>query len=321
MGWKGAVRSLSAAVRAAERDAQRRQKAAYKEQVAADSADAVDDWETYIDELVSVHTNLTDAIDWRAIAAQPKPAEPRLESTHQLAANTALEAFKPGFFDVFRGGTAKRRINLEANVADAPIRDQAEFENALTAYRTGLDEWDNDTSVARRLIDGEAGAIREVIEEMQSLSDQSLIGSSVSFAIDDGFLHAKPVVHTDEIIPNFRRKQLASGKLSETKMPVGQFNELYQDYVGSVALKIAGDLFHIVPLDDIFVTCLSEMLNPKTGHQEMTPILSVQFVRSTFARLNLTNLDPSDSMANFNHTMSFKKSKGFAPIEPLKPID
>ena len=104
-------------------------------------------------------------------------------------------------------------------------------------------------------------------------------------------------------------------------MTVGQFNELYQDYVASVALKIAGDLFHIIPLDEVYVTCLRQMLNTQTGHQELTPILSVQFVRPTFASLNLTNLDPSDAMANFNHTMSFKKTKGFAQIEPLKPIN
>jgi hypothetical protein len=62
------------------------------------------------------------------------------------------------------------------------------------------------------------------------------------------------------------------------------------------------------------------MLNPKTGHQELTPILSVQFVRDSFARLNLANIDPSDSMANFNHTTSFKKTKGFTGVEPLKPV-
>lgn len=191
----------------------------------------------------------------------------------------------------------------------------------MTSYRSGLEEWENDRTLAQRLLNGEAAAIKEVIEEMQSLSDQDLIGSSVSFAIDDSFLHVKPAVHTDEIVPNFRRKQLASGKLSETKMPVGQFNELYQDYVGSVALKVAGDFFQILPLDEIYVTCLTTMLNPQTGHQEMTPILSVQFVRSTFAGLNLAKLDPSDSMTNFNHVMSFKKTKGFARIEPLKPID
>jgi len=320
MGWRGTVRAISAASRAAERDAWRRQKAAQNAQMVADSEDAVDDWARYIDKLVSVHTDLAHAIDWQAMAVRRQPKEPHLANSHQRSAEVALATFKSRFFDVFRGGTVKRRAALEAGLANALVRDQTDHKNALMAYRDALQDWDNDKALAPRLIAGEAGAIKEVIEEMQSLSDQDLIGSAVSFLINDGFLHAKPEVHSDEIVPNFRRQQLASGKLSETKMPVGQFNELYQDYVSSVALKIAGDLFNIVPLDEIYVTCLTQMLNPQTGHQEMTPILSVQFVRQTFKSLNLASLDPSDSMANFNHVMSFKKTKGFAQVEPLKPI-
>ncbi|MCA9808257.1 MAG: hypothetical protein KC476_09915, partial [Cyanobacteria bacterium HKST-UBA06] len=86
---------------------------------------------------------------------------------------------------------------------------------------------------------------------------------------------------------------------------------LYQDYVVSVALKFAGDLLQILPLDEVYVTCHVELLNTQTGHKEVSPILSVHFVRDTFKRLNLSQLDPSDSLQNFNHSMSFKKTKGF----------
>lgn len=103
-------------------------------------------------------------------------------------------------------------------------------------------------------------------------------------------------------------------------MPIGDFNELYQDYVASVALKVAGDIFHILPVEEVFVTCVTSMLNTKTGHKEMTPILSVQAVKETFKRLNLEHLDPSDSLANFNHAMNFKRTKGFQFGEPLKSM-
>ncbi|MGD1876646.1 MAG: hypothetical protein ACFB13_04000 [Kiloniellaceae bacterium] len=308
-------------LRAAERDAQRRHKAALKAQTIQDAAAAVDTWEAYVHGLTSVHTDLADSINWHRIAALPEPTAPQFSNTHQQKAKAALVAFKPTIFDIFRGGSEKRRSLLEADLAVAGKRDQADYENAMRDYRRELQEWEADTSLARQLLAGESSAIKTVITEMQSLTNEDLIGSAVTFAIGENFLHAKPEVHSDEIVPNFRRKQLASGRLSESKMPVGQFNELYQDYVGSVALKTAGDLFNIVPLDEIYVTCLARMLNSKTGHQELMPILSAQFVRSTFARLSLENLDPSDSMANFNHVMSFKKSKGFAPITPLKSID
>ena len=235
--------------------------------------------------------------------------------------DTRLTHSSPGSLTSFEVLATKRRRRLEQEFRSCiGIFDQAEYMEEMQAHHRKLDEWANDVALARKLTEGYAGAIRNVIEEMQSLSQDGLIGSSISFEIGDDFLHAKPEVHTDEIVPKFRRKQLASGKLSETKMPVSQFNELYQDYVASVALRVAGDLFNIVPLREVYVTCLTRMLNPKTGHQELTPILSVQFARDTFLRLNLVDVDPSDSMANFNHAMSFAKTKGFTRTEPLRPI-
>ncbi len=321
MGWKGTLRSVVATARAIERDAERRRKERFRAQIASDATAAVVDWEEYVQELISIHTSLTDIIDWHAIAASPPPVKPILRSSHQDKANAAREAFRPGLLNILYGGTDRRRRRLENNIVRAPERDRVDHKAALAKYTKEECDWKSEAGLAQRLVGGEAKAIKEVIEEMQSLSSTNLIGSSVSFSISDGLVHAKPEVHSDEIIPDFRRKQLASGRLSETNMPVGQFNELYQDYVASVSLKISGDLFRILPLDEIYVTCLSLMLNSQTGHQELSPILSVQFVRNTYMNLDLNHVDPSDSMRNFNHAMSFRKSKGFRPVEALMPID
>jgi len=187
----------------------------------------------------------------------------------------------------------------------------------LYEYSEELSDWQKDTILAKKLLAGESAAIHEVVKEMQSFSDVEFLGTGIEFMIEDNFIHALPKIHGDEIVPSFRRKQTASGKLSETKMPKGEFNELYQDYVASVALKVAGDLLQILPLNEIYVTCSAIMLNSKTGHQEETSILSVQFVRNIYERLDLNHLDPSDSLENFKHEMKFTKTKGFHRIERL----
>lgn len=321
MGWKGTLRSISAASRAAERDYQRQRKQELKAQVASDAAESVEEWETHIRDLVSIHTDLADAIDWLKISGLPRPTEPTPSRTYQECAREELTKFKPGLLDFIHGGTNNRRMRLEAKISAAEEKDRKIHSKSMTQYITAISDWRTDTNMACRLLTGEPAAFKEVINEMQSLSNEGLIGTNVSFKFDDNFVHAIPEVHSDEIVPNFRRKQLASGKLSETKMPAGEFNELYQDYVASVALKVAGEIFHVLLLDEIFVTCQSQMLNSQTGHLEITPILSVQFVRNTFMGLNLVSIDPSDSMKNFLHEMNFKRSKGFAPTSPLRPVD
>lgn len=246
------------------------------------------------------------------------PAKPKEICYLSDHAASKLANFKPKLFDFLSGGSSKRHLLLQQSLEDSIIKEK--YENSLRQedYSTALSEWQNERNLAKRLKAGESAAIQEVITEFLNTSAINSIGSEINFSVFDDYVHAKPLIHSEDIIPNFRRKQLASGKLSETKMPKSQFNELYQDYVASIALKLAGDLFQILPLDEVYVTCKSEMLNKSTGHTEATPILSVQFVRATMIKLNLTDVDPSDAMSNFNHAMTFSKAKGFSAISPLK---
>lgn len=317
MGWKGTVRSISAAMRAAERDAQRSRKQALKSQIAAYSAEAVAEHEEYLARLVSIHANRSDKVDWLAMASKPKPSYPQFKPLNENSAEQALSSFKPRIFDRLRGGAEKRRLKLEQALVEAKAQDHKRFEKELSDYQESLKDWEEDTSLSKRLIAGEAAALKEVIEEMQTLTSESLLGSRVDFELDDDFVHAMPVVHSDEIVPKMRRKQLAGGRLAESKMPAAQFNELYEDYVSSVAIRVAGDIFSITPIAEAYVTCFSEMLNTATGYDEKTPILSVHFVRTKFEQLRLRAIDPSDAIGNFRHAVNFKRGKGFGRIEPI----
>lgn len=318
MGWRGTLRTFAAAARAAERDSVRRQKARLKQQITDLSAQAVAEWEDRIHQLTSVHTDLAEAIDWRSIATKTRPADPVASRRHQDEAAARLAKFKPGIGDLFQGGSKRIHRKLLEALDHAPAKDRAEFENATAIHREAVANWEEEAGFARRVLGGDVTAIKEVLDEMKSLTGEGLVGSHLEFSFSKDFLHAAVNVHADDIVPNFRRKQLASGRLSESKMPVGEFNELYQDYVASVALRVAGDLLRALPYGEVIVTCRTQMLNANTGHQELTSILSVQIPRATFDKLNLEGIDPSDSMRNFNHSMKFSRTKGFAPISPLR---
>lgn len=321
MGWKGTMRSMSAAMKAAERESQRRHKQLVKEQMIEEAADAVNNWQNYIHELISIHSNTTDDIDWREIANSKAPDKPEHSKHWETKANYKLQSFKPKFWDFLLGGSEKRLEKIKTEHLEAVKKDKNIFEENLKQYNIDVEDWQSDVSLAKRLLSGDLKAKMEVIAELKSISSEDLIGTSVQYKMIDNWLHIIPKVHADDVIPNFRRKQLQSGKLSETKMPVGEFNELYQDYVCSVALRVAGDVFGILPIEEVMVTCTTNMLNTSTGFQEDSPILSVHFIRETYNRLNLNLIDPSDSLSNFNHTMSFKRTKGFVPIEPLIDIN
>ena len=272
-------------------------------------------------ELTTLHTELADSFDWTSIANTPKPAPPVRSSDFEEQAKSKLANYSPNALTKLLGRTTKNREALETALKQAPAQDDEAFAEAQKRYHEALEEWDNDTAFARRIVAGDAEAFVEVMVEMASITKDDLIGSSVRFEVADGVIHAIPEVHRDEIVPDVRLKQTATGKLSESKMPKSQFNLLYQDYVASVALKVAGDIFQTLPVDEVYVTCRTPMLNTETGHMESAAVLSVQIVRNTFEQLNLDAIDPSDSMRNFNHNMRFTKTKGFAAVVPLITLD
>ncbi|MXP08566.1 hypothetical protein [Pseudoblastomonas halimionae] len=320
MGWRGTLRAIEAANRRAARDAERRWKADQKAMIAADAQDAVSEWREHLSDLVSLHVNPNDDVNWQMLRDAPEPVSPMRRTRHEDSALAALDQFQPRFFDFLSGGSEKRRLSLVDAVSEGRARDDAEHQNNLNVFDQEHADWQSDKELATRLLAGDISAERDVINTMTSWADDGLIGSRLEFSITDEFLHAIAHVHTDEIVPNYRRKQLQSGKLSETKMPIGERNELYQDYVCSVSLKVAGDIFSVLPRNEVFVTCMANMLDSTTGHKVDMPIVSVQFVRPTFNDLRLSAIDPSDSMSNFNHRMKFAKTKGFSPIDPLNPL-
>ena len=53
---------------------------------------------------------------------------------------------------------------------------------------------------------------------------------------------------------------------------------------------------------------------------EPQTLVSALVFPDTLPRLNFDTLDPSDAMKNFKHTMSFTKTHGFKPVNPVEHI-
>ena len=100
-------------------------------------------------------------------------------------------------------------------------------------------------------------------------------------------------------------------------MPKGEFNTLYQDYVCSCMLRVAAELFALLPIERALINAKDNLVNLKTGHVEEQTVVSAMVMRKTFETLNLNHIDPSDAMKNFLHNMRFKKTAGFDIVEAL----
>lgn len=323
MGWKGTVRSIGAAVRAAERDAKRRQRELEKQhkeyqkmQELEQAAYEVEVYENEIEIIQSIHKECSDRIDWNNIAKSQEPRKPIELKSNEKSARSIAESYTPNFIDRLFKREEKKRNSHSKNIVSAIEEDRIEHKNNISYWENELSDWKESVGLAQLLIDGDKKSKIIVIEDLDPFSEISNLGSNLTISIgENGILEATIHIHGNNIVPSEVKSLLKSGKLSVKSMPKGKFNEIYQDYVCSSTLRVANEIFSVIPDNIVIVTAVDELLSTKSGHLEKCPILSVCISRSTLDSLNMHNIDPSDSMSNFIHNMSFKKTKGFEPVE------
>lgn len=318
---------MEAAARRAERDARRqhnellRQHKQYNKMLLREQAALEAQlFENQIELLRSMHKECGPVWDWEAIKALPAPTSPVRSQERENAAKAALDNFQPSFWDkLFRRVDAKREVLAQA-VEQAQDQDAKAYLEAAGKYQTDFEEWQERKSMAERVLAGDLTAYKEVFEEIAPFSEISDLGSSVQFRFENpNLLEITLTIRGQDAIPTETKTLLQSGKLSTKKMPQGRFYELYQDYICGCVLRVANETFALLPFQTVIVTAEGDMLDTQSGHLDVKPLLSVVIPRSTFEKLNLEAIDPSDSMRNFICRMDFKKTKGFMVVDRIQP--
>lgn len=323
MGWKGTLRSINSSMKAAERDAKRRQRELEKQHQQLEKMQELERasydiavFENNIELLQSLHKDCSTSINWQDLASTPKPKQPNSSSEFENEAKEKLKIYKPKLFDKLLKRQKAKKEALKQGVSIAKNKDTQIYETALSGWKNQVEDWENTSELANNILNNDKEAKLAAIEQTNPFDEISTIGSYLQFEIENNsLLHVKINIHSSEIIPNEIKSLLKTGRLSVKKMPKGQFNELFQDYVCSSVIRIAREIFAILPDNLVVISAYDKLLNSKTGHLEELPILSVCFSKETLSSLNMNLIDPSDAMDNFIHNMSFKKTKGFEAIE------
>lgn len=316
MGWKGTVRSVNAAINRADRNAKKRQRELevrrkqYSQMLELEQAAyEVEVFENHIDIVQSMHKDVGDKVDWHELSQSLEPEEPSVSNEREAKAINEKDNYKPSVIDRIFKRAEKKLKSLEAAVDAGRNEDKRSYEASLNQWRLDRNEWLDGVEQARLIISGDPKAKIKVVEELNPFSEIDNLGSSLHFSVAEGSVLSVTInVHSDNVIPSEQKSLLKSGKLSIKKMPVGKFNEIYQDYVCSSVLRVANEVFAILPDEYILIDAKDKLLNKSTGHLEDQSILSVCVSRNTLLSLNMDSIDPSDSMRNFIHNMSFKKN-------------
>lgn len=313
MGWKATLRAIEAAERRQQREAQRRKKELErrtKEQAKLSALEQsrleVETHENLVEVLLSVHKEQGQEVNWRKFAAALPPPVPSNLRLHEKA--VLLQALN-----------SKSGVSIEAAIR----LDEIGFQEALQAHTTAVSEMEEMRRLAERILSGDHAAYAEALAELSPLSEISSLGSSAHFTVHSSQLvECRLRVNGTHVIPSEVKSLSASGKLSTKAMPRGRFHEIYQDHVCGCQLRVAREVFALLPIEIVLITASVEALDSATGIVEEQAVLSVSFPRQELIRLNFEHLDPSDAIEAFQHRGDFKisrKAMAFQRITPISP--
>lgn len=276
----------------------------------------VERYENELEVLLSVHKEQGEVRDWLALAASLPPYPPRKFSLLELKArqHAELSSLRPS-----------PQHDPETDLATAQSADEQNFQETLGIFSKTKSEWERMKDLAPRILAGEHKAYTEALVELSPLVELSDLGTSIYFTVH----HAKLLecvlkVNGRQVIPAEVKSLMASGKISVKAMPKARFHEIYQDYVCGCVLRVAREVFTMLPVETVLVTASVDALDPRTGQAVEQPVLSVAIPRAAVARFDFGALDPSDAMESFLRRGDFKasrKSGEFVPITPLALAD
>lgn len=294
MGWKASLKEFQAADRRQQREAQKHLRALQrqvKEQAKLSAMEQarleVETFESILEVLLSVHKEQGQVWDWIEIAAALPPYKPTKIRRHEFKASQQNELSK--LLSVSQEGGV--------SIEDARAKDEEEHQEALKAHAEDLAEWGKMKALARRILAGELSAYRETLVQFSGLAEISDLGSSIEFTIHDAkVVECGLKVNGLQSIPSEQKTLTAAGKLSVKPMPKPRFHEIYQDYVCGCVLRVAREIFALLPVETVLVTASVDMVYSSLGQTAAQPVLSVAIHRSEIRRFAFEHLDPSDAI-------------------------
>lgn len=267
----------------------------------------VEMFENHLEMIKSIHKECDDYVDWNEIKNSPPPFKQDEMGPNEKEAVKLYENFKPTLRDRLFNRSEVKKQELYKKIEEAKKMDAQEYA-----------EWEELIKIASSILSGDIDSYFKVIEEFAPLDDLSEFGSGFEFFIDDPkYVEVEFDVHSEKVVPKEIKSLTKTGKLSIKQMPKTRYYDLQQDYICSCVIRIARDMFALLPINYILIHANDDRLDTATGHIKKQTLLSVVIDRETLNQLNLETIDCSDSMENFKHNMKFLKTKGLQPVDKI----
>jgi hypothetical protein len=150
---------------------------------------------------------------------------------------------------------------------------------------------------AYQVLNGDIDTYLEVIRDVNPLED----------LLDYGFDFECGTDHSNIMVVEFALKEDELLPHRNTMKQV-EYNDLLLDYICSCALRVARDIFALLPVSFVIVHAVSDN----------DTILSVKFERRIFMKMKFKGADASDLLCKFKNNIIYNRESGFSPVQQIE---
>ncbi len=305
------MRAIDRQAKQAERQRVARQNVLAKQAMLDASAQAAAEYDAVIDALTAAHRVGFARRDWLTDATAPLLDVPERSSAEEQAAEDALATYEPGWFVRSFGLTERRRAALAAAIDHARARDDADH-----AERQGAVEAANARiRFAQRVTERDRDAVLEALETHSALGRLpfSVEAAELLFTGDGRIVAVIDGLDLEDM-PDETVTLLQSGKASIKAMASGKRLELHRDALCSAAIRVAIEILAALPLDEIEVVLLTDILDRGSGHIAGEPVLYLRVTAQALQAVNLTRAEALALVERLGGHMAWNKRDGFRAI-------
>jgi hypothetical protein len=188
-------------------------------------------------------------------------------------------------------------------------------------YLQAVADWSKNRSLAQRVLSGEETAYLEALSEFSFLDELTLLGAEIEVGLHTlRKIEVTFRANEEAVIPGEIKSLTSTGKVSNKAVPRVRFREIYQDHVCSSMLRVAREMFAVLPIEELILNTRAQVFDSATGIHTIAAIYSVRIPREGLVGLNYESLDPSDAIERFNHAGDFSASRRSGAFQGVTPL-
>lgn len=227
---------------------------------------------------------------------QPYPVEEHVEASFvdEVPQDAFLQSEPPKSSSIL---SSNRLTSIHFSSDEKVDWTEMLIQDAPTETCDDVKFWEYCHGKAYDVLNGNIDTYLQIIQDVGPLEDLLEYGFGFECGTDNpNYMFVEFETKQDEIMP------------SKSSMKITEYNDLLQDYVCSCAIRVARDIFALLPVSHVIVHALSE------GNT----VLSVDFERRIFTKLRFQGSDASDLVEEFRCNMDFDRQNGFQPVAQLE---